>query len=140
MMRWLCLFIVCCIPAVVSGDSDDSEDKCSCNYHNLVSCVLQDESTWNSCPENTQCSRNIVTHEGDEEHMHDKELECCFDVARVDDESIYYHALPEESNHFYTHFQFPMKSTLVFGIIGISITAYFIFPRRNNLDQKQKTK
>mmetsp|Transcript_38911 Transcript_38911/g.62121 ORF Transcript_38911/g.62121 Transcript_38911/m.62121 type:complete len:169 (+) Transcript_38911:101-607(+) len=54
---------------------------CSCEKHGLATC--DDEG----CDDDTQCSTQMVTHDDDDEHMHDRELTCCFPVEDESDES-----------------------------------------------------
>ena len=45
---------------------------CTCEANGLKDCDLNDPLL-NECDVNTECSRKIVTHDGDFQHMNDKE-------------------------------------------------------------------
>ena len=59
---------------------------CTCEKHGLVECNSNDE-----CQSNTQCSTKMVSHIGDEQHMRDQLLTCCFEQNNDNEQSIYYY-------------------------------------------------
>ena len=73
---------------------------CTCEGHDLIACDLDGDLSVSDCAADTACSTKIVTHDGDEEHMHDKELTCCFPVSDDVEQSIYYQVPVDDGTHY----------------------------------------